>query len=200
MRPASARIAEALASGGIGVCDDFVSSDDVRALRTRAVAAHDAGALRAAAVGSSRAVDGAVRGDRTMWLDLSTAAPAEVAYLAAMEDLRRAVNETLQLGAFDLEAHYAVYAPGAAYARHIDQPRGSGARVVSTVLYLNDGWTPDDGGALRIYLDSCKTRDVPPRAGVLVAFLSERFEHEVLPATRQRWSITAWLRRRAAAL
>jgi SM-20-related protein len=31
-----------------------------------------------------------------------------------------------------------------------------------------------------------------------MAFLSERIEHEVLPATRERLSITGWFRRRKA--
>jgi SM-20-related protein len=30
-----------------------------------------------------------------------------------------------------------------------------------------------------------------------VCFLSERFEHEVLPATRERLSIAGWFRRRS---
>ena len=32
--------------------------------------------------------------------------------------------------------------------------------------------------------------------GTLVAFLSSQFEHEVLPATRERCSLTGWFRRR----
>ena len=75
--------------------------------------------------------------------------------------------------------------------------RGSapfGVRVVSCVLYLNDGWKASDGGALRIYCDD-DVREVMPVGGTLVCFLSERFEHEVLPATRERLSITGWFRR-----
>jgi SM-20-related protein len=98
---------------------------------------------------------------------------------------------------FDLELHWALYPPGAHYARHCDRLRGSRARVVSLVLYLNESWRRRDGGALRLYLDANTTRDVVPRAGTLVAFLSDRFEHEVLPARRERLSVTGWLRRRA---
>jgi SM-20-related protein len=32
-----------------------------------------------------------------------------------------------------------------------------------------------------------------------MVFLTERFEHEVLPATRERLSITGWFRRRGDA-
>jgi SM-20-related protein len=63
------------------------------------------------------------------------------------------------------------------------------------VLYLNEGWTAEDGGALRLHLPG-GPRDVLPSAARLVAFLSERFEHEVLPAQRERLSLTGWFRRR----
>jgi SM-20-related protein len=45
--------------------------------------------------------------------------------------------------------------------------------------------------------DDERVRDVLPVAGTLVCFLSDRFEHEVLPATRERLSLTGWFRRRA---
>jgi SM-20-related protein len=38
---------------------------------------------------------------------------------------------------------------------------------------------------------------VLPQGGRLVAFLSDRFEHEVLPARRERMSFTGWFRRRS---
>jgi SM-20-related protein len=39
--------------------------------------------------------------------------------------------------------------------------------------------------------------DVAPRGGTLVAFLSGTFHHEVLPATRERLSVTGWLKVRS---
>jgi SM-20-related protein len=63
-------------------------------------------------------------------------------------------------------------------------------------MYLNENWALADGGALRIY-DGKRVRDVLPVAGTLVCFLSDRFEHEVLPATRERLSLSGWFRRRA---
>ncbi len=64
-------------------------------------------------------------------------------------------------------------------------------------MYLNGGWRPTDGGALRLHLGDGPHRDVPPAGGTLVAFLSERFDHEVLPATGARWSLAGWFRRRS---
>ena len=73
---------------------------------------------------------------------------------------------------------------------------GSDVRAISTALYLNDGWHADDGGQLRLYTGGGASVDVLPQGGRLVAFQSDRFEHEVLPARRERMSFTGWFRRR----
>ncbi|MCO6705038.1 2OG-Fe(II) oxygenase, partial [Streptomyces sp. CHB9.2] len=39
-------------------------------------------------------------------------------------------------------------------------------------------------------------QDVLPLGGSLVCFLSGQLPHEVLPATRERLSLTGWFRRR----
>jgi SM-20-related protein len=70
---------------------------------------------------------------------------------------------------------------------------------VSVILYLNEGWSPEEGGALRLYLGEDgdgPARDIPPVFGRMVVFWSERFFHEVLPAGRERMSLTGWLRTR----
>jgi SM-20-related protein len=50
---------------------------------------------------------------------------------------------------------------------------------------------------LRLYLEDGAHRDIFPRAGTLLLFLSAQFEHEVLPATRDRLSIACWMRQRS---
>ena len=100
---------------------------------------------------------------------------------------------------FTFEAHYAIYPRGGFYRRHRDRFHDDDARVLSCVLYLNEGWSPEHGGALRLHLDGNESRDVLPAGGTLACFLSERFEHEVLPATRERLALTGWFRRRAMA-
>jgi SM-20-related protein len=67
---------------------------------------------------------------------------------------------------------------------------------VSAVFYLNPAWQPEQGGVLRLYLADQTTRDVPPEAGSLLVFLSADMPHEVLPASRERLSLTGWFRRR----
>jgi SM-20-related protein len=116
--------------------------------------------------------------------------------LAALDGLRLELNRQGLLGLFDAEFQYALYAPGAAYARHVDQPLGRGQRRVSLVLYLNPEWPADAGGALRIHGADGSYRDVPPDGGLLVGFATPGCEHEVLPARRTRWSLSGWLRTR----
>jgi SM-20-related protein len=134
-----------------------------------------------------------VRGDATLWLDDARTGDAAAAYLAQLDALRVALNRRLFLGVDEVEAHYALYPPGASYAKHRDRFRDDDARVVSFVTYLNPDWGDEDGGALRLSLDDGDI-DIAPRTGS-VCFLSE-LEHEVLPATRDRLSIAAWMRRR----
>ena len=161
-------------------------------------AACEGGRLAAGGCGDRRRASIArrVRGDHILWLEPPGATAAQQSCLQQFEALRLALNRELQLGLFDFECHFAVYSPGAFYRRHLDRFATDDRRTLSCVLYLNEAWRAEDGGALRLHLPD-RHRDVLPRAGTLVAFLSERFEHEVLPAQRERLSLTGWFRRRA---
>jgi SM-20-related protein len=66
---------------------------------------------------------------------------------------------------------------------------------VTAIYYANPAWRPEDGGLLRLHLDGA-THDVAPVLDRLLVFLSERVEHEVLPAEAPRRAVTAWLRAR----
>lgn len=189
-------LADALATHGWAVTPGFLSPEEASALLAdglaRRAAFHRAGIGRAA----GHQVQAAIRGDEVLWLDPESAAPAQQVYLDRMADLQQALNRSLFLGLFSFEAHFAVYAPGAFYKRHLDAFRDHGKeRTLSCVLYLNECWTDADGGHLRLYLDGSAPEpfvDVQPEAGTLVTFLSDTFEHEVLPATRERASVTGW--------
>jgi SM-20-related protein len=89
-----------------------------------------------------------------------------------------------------------VYPAGAFYKRHRDQHRGSLERLISCVVYLNNEWAESDGGQLRIYdEDGTDFTDITPQAGTVVCFRSDTVEHEVMPALRERYSLTGWLRK-----
>ena len=202
MTAAIDRICAAIADEGIAVEADFLPQANVAKLVNEARERDAAGEFHAAGVGrgAARVQRSDVRGDRILWLDQSLASSSQQPVWQALDALRLALNETLLLGLFSFEGHYALYPPGACYRRHRDQFRGAAAssdiRVISCAIYLNENWALTDGGALRIY-DGEGMRDVLPVAGTLVCFLSDRFEHEVLPATRERLALTGWFRRRA---
>jgi SM-20-related protein len=189
---------DAIAAGHCAVVPGFLPEPIVAALAAEARRRDRAGDFRAARVGrgGQREERSDIRGDRTLWLDEWGPAPAEFALWAALGKLRLAMNEAALLGLFSFEGHYAIYPPGALYRRHRDRFLDEDARVLSCVLYLNEGWTAADGGALRIHLGAGETRDIPPVSGTLVCFLSERCEHEVLPSARERLSVAGWFLRR----
>ena len=186
---------DALAAEGWCVLEGLLSDEATAALARECAALHASGDLSAARIGREK-VASTLRGDRTRWFDMNAPTAAQQPYVDALETLRAAFNRSLMLGLVESEAHYAVYPPGARYARHLDQPHQVEARVVSAVYYLNVDWHLEDGGALRLYLEDGSHHDVVPHAGRMVLFLSARFEHEVLPATRERMSIACWMRRR----
>ena len=193
------QICDSIAETGIAVCSDFLPATVVAALADDARRRDASGAFRAAGVGRGAAhvVNADMRGDRILWLDDADADPAVCAATTALGALRATLNSTLFLGLHSVEAHYAIYPPGAGYLRHRDRFLDDDARVLSCVLYLNSEWTALQGGALRIYRDGGVLRDILPIAGTLVCFRSERFDHEVLPSTRERRSLTGWFRRRS---
>jgi SM-20-related protein len=191
------RILEELRADGVSVSDEFWPPHEVRALADCAAARRSRGEFREARIGAGASLvrRAEIRGDLTCWLG-GELFSAETKLLAALEQLRLRLNEAAYLGLVDLELHYAWYPPGGAYARHVDQPQGRGARRVSLVLYLNEHRSAADGGVLRILDDAGRSRDIEPTGGRLVLFLSQGREHEVLPTQAPRLSLTGWFRGR----
>jgi len=198
------QLVAAIGSHGHAVVPHFLGPLAVAGLAARALALDAAGAMKPAATGkgAGRTERADARGDRTCWLGASPHDEHEAVLFAALEALRLAANRALGLGLFEFEGHYAIYPPGAGYERHRDVFRGEaavpGARVLSCILYLNVGWRTTDAGELVLVLEDGSLRPVMPQAGTLVAFLSDRFLHEVRPARRERLSVTGWFRRRPA--
>jgi SM-20-related protein len=177
----------------------FASASQVRTLSTEAQRLWQRGAFHAAGVGRSADRRAEVRSDEVLWLEAGLTPEASGFVTQILEPLRAAINATGYLGLYEFEGHYAFYPPGAFYARHLDQFRDQGERLVSVVLYLNDGWLPEEGGELCLYTpDSLQepVARIAPQAGTLVCLLSEQIPHEVKPARRGRWSLTGWFRRR----
>ncbi len=138
-------------------------------------------------------IDSTKRRDKTLWIDEDGATLSE--YLSFCRGLQEYLNRSLYLGLSYYEAHFAIYEEGDFYEKHLDAFKGSKNRVVTTVLYLNEGWSEEDGGALIVYdEDDKKIKKVVPNMGTLVVFLSDKFPHEVLPTNKKRHSIAGWFR------
>ncbi|WP_409277485.1 2OG-Fe(II) oxygenase [Pseudomonas defluvii] len=195
--PLLLRIVDDLASHGWSQQNIFLPETLTRALAAECRKRETEGDLAPAAVGrgASQEVREGIRGDHIQWIEPGESEACDQ-YLAVMDSLREAMNRSLFLGLEDFECHFAFYPPGAFYRQHLDRFRDDDRRMVSAVLYLNDAWLPENGGQLRMSLKGGVEHDVQPTGGCLVVFLSGDIPHEVLPATRDRLSLTGWFRRR----
>ena len=179
------------------VSDALIDPAEVERLRRSLRRRHQAGSFRDAAVGraAARARVKTIRGDRICWLAPDAGRGMEAVWQERLRSLQQAFNRSLMLGIRHWEGHYAVYPPGARYARHIDRFRDDDARVLSTVLYLNGRWRPEHGGQLRLYPRYSDPVDIFPAPGRFVCFLSDHLPHEVVETQRERLSIVGWFRR-----
>jgi len=189
------RIADALAEGGYLLLEQALPEALTEALYRRINQLRE-DQFQRAGVGREQSLqlNGEVRRDRIHWLEGEDT--AETGYLQWMEGLRSGINRRLFMGLFDYEAHFAHYAPGAFYQRHLDAFRGQTNRILTTVFYLNPDWSAEQGGELLLYPErgDQPIARVTPNAGTLAIFLSDRFPHEVLPAASDRYSIAGWFR------
>ena len=135
-----------------------------------------------------------VRSDEICWITGESKAGKE--WLQWANQLQVYLNRSLFLGLFSFESHFAHYARGDFYKRHVDAFKGEANRILTIVVYLNPDWGVDDGGELVLYIDEHDMTGikVTPLMGTVAVFLSEDFPHEVLAANRDRYSIAGWFR------
>lgn len=186
-----ANLLEQIAEKGWCVWDDFLTPEAVQQLK-----ACFGENTQQARIGRNENLlsETTIRSDKISWLEPTMGEPVQH-YLMQMESIQRAVNREFFLGLFEYEAHFACYEKGAFYKKHLDAFKENASRRLTTVLYLNDEWTEQDGGELKIYdLDDNELATVAPKGGRLVVFLSEQFPHEVLPTNKERISIAGWFR------
>ena len=188
-----------LSKNGYAICDAFLPAKTISSLANIAKNRYLSGAMTLAKTGQ-QAENTSIRGDSIFWLDENSHEPSVQAYFIKMHLLKNALNFHLFMNVQELETHLAVYPIGSVYEKHLDQfnqCEGVQTRQLSSVLYLNNHWLAADGGALRLHLNEGEYLDIAPSAGKLVLFLSSQFWHEVLPATRDRISLTGWFRTRS---
>ena len=183
---------------GWSVQQDFIPSELIKALNETVFAFRQQGLLNQAGIGRKEGfhIEQSIRSDIISWFDEENLNPAQKEYLDITKQLQDKINQRFYLGLFEFEVHFALYSPNAFYKRHLDQHKNQDTRVITLITYLNENWTEADGGELQIYLNNSQTIKVTPEAGTVVCFLSAEYEHEVLPAKRERMSLTGWFRKR----
>lgn len=182
-----------LAAQGWFLLDGVLGPEEAGAARLDASSLRPRMSPAAIGRGHARRLDRNERGDLSLWLE-GEALPAGLEPASAMfTRLQAEANEKVWLGLEAFELQLACYpGGGSAYERHLDVFRGGvAARRLTAIYYLNEAWSPELGGCLRLHLSS-GSRDVEPIADRLLVFLSAEIEHEVLPALAERWALTAW--------
>lgn len=188
------QIADNLADQGYAVIDDFLSEEEVQAILDTDDFKNGLSQFQKAGIGKNQdlQINEGIRGDYIQWIDRNVApAPTQI-YLHRLQELIEFINRTLYLSLKDYEVHQTIYPIGTFYKRHLDQFKRDDHRKLSAICYLNTNWKPEHGGQLRMYLPEGE-KDYLPTAGRLICFRSDMIEHEVLPATRERMSITGWI-------
>ncbi len=188
------KLADQIAENSFAVIDDFLSNEEID--RILALQGFKNGLLqfKKAGIGKNqdKQINEAIRGDYIQWIDPNNAEPPLLTYLGKLEQMIAFVNQSLFLSLKDCEVHQTIYPIGSFYKRHLDQFKKDDHRKLSVICYLNKDWKEADGGQLRMFIGH-ESKDVLPVAGRLVCFRSDLLEHEVLPATRERLSLTGWL-------
>ncbi|MGF1751144.1 MULTISPECIES: 2OG-Fe(II) oxygenase [Vibrio] len=185
------KLIDTLNSQGYYIWDDFLSPEQVDALK--ACLPEN---WKKACIGRNdeEVRESAIRSDKICWLSKDLGEPVQQ-FLSKMEIIRQAANQNFFLGLFEYEAHFAKYEKGDFYQKHLDCFRDNENRRLTTVFYMNDEWSKEDGGDLVVYdLDDNELTRITPKSGRLLVFFSEQFPHEVLPTHRERFSIAGWFR------
>lgn len=179
----------------VGTTNQFLSSELLHQLRLQLELLFSTNQMRQAGTGNAALAhqDKLVRSDHICWLDRESELPHEVAFFKAMDAFVVFLNSTCYTGITGYEFHYARYAEGAFYTRHLDRFRNEAGRKFSMIMYLNEGWLPVHGGELCIHHQDFEQR-IAPEFGKTVFFKSDELEHEVLLAHKTRMSITGWLK------
>lgn len=187
-------IADDLALRGYAIADQFLSQEEVNAVLALNDFSKGNENFKKAGIGKQQTlqINESIRGDYIQWLDKKTVTPELTTYLSRLDELRQYLNQALFLSLKDFEIHLTVYPIGSFYKRHLDQFKKDDHRKLSVICYLNHHWEPEHGGELRVY-HAEGSHDILPTAGRLVCFRSDALEHEVLPASRERLSLTGWM-------
>lgn len=180
----------------IGISDSFLDHTLAGHLKDNIIRLHEQQLMKEASTGNEalRIANTQVRGDSIYWLDRLHNDPYENEFFDRMDAFVAYLNSSCYTGITAYEFHYTLYKPGTFYKRHKDQFSNNSSRQFSIISYLNENWTLEDGGQLVIQLPGSE-ESISPTNGKTVFFKSNELEHEVLNTTKNRMSITGWLKK-----
>ncbi|MFD2288080.1 2OG-Fe(II) oxygenase [Pedobacter petrophilus] len=179
----------------VGIAENFLSAPLAAHLTENLKTLFANQQLKSAGIGNAivASQDKLVRSDVIYWLDRTHENQYENDFFDLMDKFVLYLNQTCYTGITGYEFHYTLYDPGTFYKKHIDQFKNNGSRQYSMIMYLNIGWAFGDGGELCIY-HLAHTQNISPDNGKSVFFKSSDLAHEVLVTSKQRLSITGWLK------
>ncbi|MDB5256490.1 MAG: putative proline hydroxylase [Chitinophagaceae bacterium] len=180
----------------VGISDSFLDTVLAGHLKNNIVQLQQQQKLEGASTGNDagRIQNNQVRGDTIYWLDRKHNDMYENEFFDRMDAFVLYLNNSCYTGITSYEFHYTLYEPGTFYKRHKDQFKNDSSRQFSIINYLNEDWRLEDGGELLIQLPN-EEQLIAPTNGKIVFFKSNELEHEVLYTTKNRMSITGWLKK-----
>jgi len=175
------------------IIDEFISDDMYHLIRSFFHTQLKEDEFRKAAIGaqSDRQIKSSIRGDFIYWLYRDRDKEL-LAFFDLIDEVLQKLNRYCFLSLSGSEFHLAYYPKGTHYEKHVDQFRGRNNRLISLILYLNEGWKKGDGGELKIFREDGPVL-IEPIAKRCVIFKSDVIEHEVLTTKVDRYSLTGWL-------
>ena len=188
------QIADGLAGKSYAIIDHFLNDQEINSMLQSDEFMGSKLHFKKAGIGRQleKQIVENIRGDFIQWIDPKNPPATMKNYFEKLSQLIQFINRSLFLSLKTAEVHMTLYPIGTFYKKHLDQFRNDDHRKLSIICYLNADWLESHGGQLRMHLPD-GPMDVFPEGGKLVCFRSDLVEHEVLPATRERYSLTGWL-------
>jgi SM-20-related protein len=180
-----------------GLCDDFIDQSFSAELKNLLLKKYQSGLFKSASIGKGdkNQHNTEIRSDSILWIDNLSEHPVEKTLIRLIDDFINHLNQTCFTGLNSFEIHYALYPEGSFYKKHLDSFHLDKRRFYSFILYLNEDWTQENGGQLKIYPKNNEVVEILPISGRAVFFPSQSLFHEVLPSNKSRMSITGWFRK-----
>lgn len=191
-------ITQDICKQGYHIIDAFLAEPEHQALSNTIHTLYQQGQLNQARIGraSQTQQNNLIRNDAISWLEEGSPDPATQAYFKKTHELAYILNQSLYLGLSVFESHFAAYAPGSYYKKHIDQFASTQDRKISCVYYLNQHWEPQYGGELKLYNTHNELiYSLLPQGNRFICFNSE-LPHEVCLTHVPRFSIAGWMKTR----